>query len=148
MREEVVILMAEDNDGHFALVKRNLVRAGICNEIIQFRDGKEILEFLFSGAEISSRKFVAGLPYILILDIRMPKVDGVEVLRRIKKNKELCKMPVAMLTTTDEPEEIDRCHDLGCNVYLSKPIEYSKFTNAIRKMGLFLSIIQVPEIVE
>lgn len=74
----------------------------------------------------------------------MPKVDGVEVLRQIKEDPELSKMPVIMITTTDDPREVDNCHKLGCSVYITKPLDYEKFTDAIRKLGLFLKIVSLP----
>jgi CheY-like chemotaxis protein len=76
----------------------------------------------------------------------MPKLDGVEVLEQIKKDPELRKIPVIMITTTDDPREVERCHDLGCSNYIAKPIEYESFVNAIRQLGLFLAVVQVPKI--
>ena len=84
--------------------------------------------------------------YLVLLDIRMPKVDGIEVLRRIKVDAELRKVPVIMLTTTDDAREVERCHQLGCNVYIQKPIDYDKFTEAIRRLGLFMPLMLVPPV--
>ena len=84
--------------------------------------------------------------YLLLLDIRMPQVDGVEVLRHVKQNPELRKMPVIMLTTTDDPREVERCHALGCSTYIVKPVLYEKFAEAINRMGLFISLVQVPQL--
>jgi len=83
---------------------------------------------------------------LLLLDIRMPKVDGVEVLRQLKADPELRKISVSMLTTTDDPREVERCHSLGCNNYIVKPVNYEKFSEAMNKLGLFISLVQVPEI--
>jgi CheY-like chemotaxis protein len=144
MEKEVTILIAEDDDGHAALIRKNLQRAGIHNEILRFTDGQEALDFLFTEGEGPHRQH--GAPYVLLLDIRMPKVDGVEVLRRIKADSELGKLPVIMLTTTDDPSEIEKCHDLGCNSYITKPIDYDNFVNAVRQLGLFLQIVEVPNL--
>jgi CheY-like chemotaxis protein len=76
----------------------------------------------------------------------MPKVDGVDVLRRVKASPDLRKMPVVMITTTDDPQEVDRCHDLGCSSYITKPIDYDKFVAAIRQLGLFLMVVKLPQI--
>ena len=76
----------------------------------------------------------------------MPKVDGIEALRQIKADAELRKLPVSMLTTTDDPREVARCYELGCNNYLVKPLDYEKFSEAIKQLGLFVSLVQVPEI--
>lgn len=144
MHKEVVILIAEDDEGHAGLIRKNLARAGIVNELLHFRDGQEIVDFLFRTGPGQVRE--SGKAYFLLLDIRMPKLDGVEVLARIKADPELRRIPVIMITTTDDPREVDRCHELGCSSYITKPIEYEAFVNAIRQLGLFLSVVQVPTI--
>lgn len=140
----VNILIAEDDSGHADLIRRNLQRAGIVNDITHFSDGQELLDFLFGTAV--GPHLEEGRAYVLLLDIRMPKVDGVEALRRIKADGELRKMPVIMITTTDDPREVENCHMLGCNSYITKPVEYEAFINAIRQLGLFLGVVQVPPI--
>jgi CheY-like chemotaxis protein len=92
------------------------------------------------------RQRVLGTPYLLLLDIGMPEVDGVEVLRRIKADPELKTMPVIMITTTDDPREVGRCHELGCSNYVTKPLDYNQFVEAIRRLGLFLLVVEVPKI--
>jgi CheY-like chemotaxis protein len=141
---EVVILIAEDDAGHARLIEKNLSRAGLRNEIKRFDNGQAILDFLFKRGPEPNR--VAELPYLILLDIRMPQVDGIEVLRQIKKDPELRKIPVIMLTTTDDPREVDRCHDIGCSSYIVKPVDYEKFAEAIKSLGLYLSLVQVPGI--
>ena len=88
----------------------------------------------------------AGGPYIVLLDIRMPKVDGIEVLRRLKADPALRKLPVIMLTTTDDAREVERCHQLGCSGYIQKPVDYEKFAEAIRRIGLFVPLLLVPQV--
>lgn len=144
MKKNVVILLAEDDEGHAGLIKKNLSRAGIVNEIFHFRDGQKVLDFLFCQGDGPHRK--SGTPHVLLLDIRMPRVDGLEVLARVKEDPELRKMPIIMVSTTDDPREVARCHELGCSNYVTKPIDYDKFVNAIRSLGLFLAVVQVPEI--
>ena len=144
MKKEVIILIAEDDDGHATLIDRNLRRAGLLNEIIRFKDGQETLDFLFEKGSGPHRKHETG--YLLLLDIRMPKVDGIEVLRRVKADKGLKRLPIIMITTTDDPREIDKCHELGCSNYVTKPIEYEKFIEAVRQLGLFLLVVEVPTI--
>ena len=144
MNKDVVILVAEDDDGHIGLIEKNLTRAGIVNEILLFKDGQAILDFLFRcGHGPHSR---SGIAYLLLLDIRMPKVDGVQVLKRVKADDELRKLPVIMITTTDDPREVENCHALGCSSYIAKPVDYDSFVNAIRQLGLFLSVVEVPHI--
>ena len=144
MRREVVILVADDDDGHARLIEKNLTRVGLHNEIVRFGNGQEILDFLFRRGD--GRKRAPDTSYLLLLDIRMPKVDGVEVLRQLKQDPELRKIPVSMLTTTDDPREVERCHSLGCSNYLVKPVDYDKFAEAITQLGLFISLVQVPGI--
>jgi CheY-like chemotaxis protein len=144
MTKEVVILIAEDDDGHARLIEKNLSRAGLHNRIERFANGQLILDFLLCRGAGPHRS--PEMPYLLLLDIRMPQVDGVEVLRQVKESAELRKMPVIMLTTTDDPREVERCHALGCSTYIVKPVIYEKFAEAIKQMGLFISLVQVPEL--
>jgi CheY-like chemotaxis protein len=144
MTKEVVILIADDDAGHTRLIEKNLQRAGLHNPILRFENGQDILDFLAGRGEGPKR--AADTPYLLLLDIRMPKVDGVEVLRQLKADPQLRKLPVSMLTTTDDPREVARCHELGCNNYIVKPVGYEKFAEAIQQLGLFISLVQVPEL--
>jgi CheY-like chemotaxis protein len=144
MTKEVVILIADDDSGHARLIEKNLQRAGLHNPVLRFENGQDILDFLFCRGSGSRRAECTS--YLLLLDIRMPKVDGVEVLRQIKSDPKLRKLPVSMLTTTDDPREVARCHELGCSNYIVKPVDYEKFSEAIKQLGLFVSLVQVPEL--
>jgi CheY-like chemotaxis protein len=139
-----VILLAEDDEGHAILVRQNLEAAGVEGRIEHFQDGQAILDFLFKHGP--GRSVEMGRTYLVLLDIRMPKIDGVEVLRRIKADPDLRKLPVIMLTTTDDVREVERCHQLGCNVYIQKPVDYDKFAEAIRRLGLFMTLLLVPPV--
>ncbi|MDM8536572.1 response regulator, partial [Desulfobacterales bacterium HSG17] len=141
MHSDVIILVAEDDEGHAKLIKKNLTRAGIINKVQLFKNGQEILDFLFQKGKGPKRE--SGKAYILLLDIRMPKVDGVQVLEQIKADPTLRTLPVIMITTTDDPREVVNCHELGCSNYITKPIDYENFINAVRQLGLFLSVVQV-----
>lgn len=143
MTKEVVILIADDDVGHARLIEKNLQRAGLHNPIERFLSGQEILDFLFGRG---ARKRAKEAAYLLLLDIRMPQVDGVEVLRQIKADEQLKKIPVIMLTTTDDPREVERCHQLGCSNYVVKPVAYDRFAEAIKQVGLFIALVQVPEV--
>lgn len=145
MTRDVIILIADDDAGHVRLIEKNLIRAGLGNPIERFENGQAILDFLFRR-RADGRARSPEKPYLLLLDIRMPQVDGVEVLRQIKQDPALRRMPVIMLTTTDDPREVQRCHQLGCNNYIVKPVDYDKFAEAIRQLGLFITLVQVPEI--
>ena len=143
--KRIVILMAEDDDGHAELVEANLRTAGVMNEIRRFSDGEETLEFFF-GEDSDHPGYEKGQGYLLLLDIRMPKVDGVQVLERLKSTPHLRDLPVIMLTTTDDPREVKRCYELGCNCYVTKPVAYPAFNEALRRLGLFILIIEVPHV--
>ena len=144
VRGEVVILIAEDDDGHARLIEKNLTRAGLRNHIERFDNGQAVLDFLFRRGGGNQRAL--DTPYLLLLDIRMPQVDGIEVLRKVKQDPELRKVPVIMLTTTDDPREVERCHAIGCASYIVKPVDYDKFAEAIKSLGLYISLVKVPEI--
>ena len=144
MKKELTIILAEDDEGHATLIKRNLKRSGLLNDIIHCKDGQETLDYLYKAKE--SKEHKDSIPSLLLLDIKMPRIDGIEVLRQIKQDPMLKKMPVIMITTTDDPREIEKCHELGCSNYISKPIDYDKFVDSIRKLGLFLLIVELPEI--
>ena len=144
MTKEVVILIADDDPGHTRLIEKNLQRAGLHNSILRFENGQDILDFLLRRGEGPKR--ASDTSYLLLLDIRMPKVDGVEVLRQLKADPELRKLPVTMLTTTDDPREVERCHGLGCSSYIVKPVDYEKFAESIKNLGLFISLVEVPQI--
>lgn len=139
------ILMAEDDAGHATLIRNNLKATGIVNPIHHFADGQAVLDFLMSD-QVAQGTVDAASRFLLLLDIRMPKVSGEEVLRRIRDHPHLNVMPVIILTTTDDPREIRRCHELGCNEYITKPIEYDQFVAVIQRLGLFLQIVRVPSI--
>jgi len=142
MTNPVTIIMVEDDEGHARLIERNIRRSGVNNEIIAFSNGTEALDYLF-GADGSGLKH-KGKALLILLDLNLPDMTGIDILRRVKENKYLKSAPVVILTTTDDSQEIKRCYELGCNVYITKPVNYDSFANAIRQLGLFFSVIQVP----
>lgn len=139
----VTILVVDDDEGHIELVRRNLRRAGISNPIATINTGNEALDYVFARGLHADRDVVGEL--LILLDINMPGgLDGVEVLRQIKADPEARKIPVIMLTTTDDPREINRCYDIGCSVYVTKPVDPAAFVDAINRLGLFISIVSMP----
>lgn len=144
MNTAPIILIVDDDEGHAILVRENLEAAGLNNRIEHFRDGQAVLDYFFTKPPAGSRN--AEHVYLVLLDIRMPKVDGIEVLRRLKADPELRKLPVIMLTTTDDAREVERCHQLGCSVYIQKPVDYDRFAEAIRRLGLFVTLLLVPAV--
>lgn len=141
-RKPLVILMAEDDLGHATLIRRNLARAGVANEVVHVADGQQALDYLFRRGAFADRPRDANV--LLLLDINMPLIDGFEALRRMKADAALARTPVIMLTTTDDPRDVARGYELGCSVYVPKPVRYEAFVEAMRRLGLFLEIIQVP----
>ena len=137
----VTIVMIEDDEGHARLIEKNIRRAGISNPLRHFADGTSVMTFL---GDRSSGAAAAG-PLLVLLDLNLPDMSGTDILAHIKADPELRRTPVVVLTTTDDKVEIQRCYDLGCNVYVTKPVNYESFADAIRQLGLFLSVIQVPE---
>ncbi len=143
MTKHVTIIMIEDDEGHARLIEKNIRRAGVRNEIVPFADGTSAIAYLF-GADGSGSKH-AGQALLILLDLNLPDMSGVDILRRLKASEHLKRSPVVVLTTTDDQHEIQRCYDLGCNVYMTKPVNYDSFANSIRQLGLFFSVVQVPE---
>jgi CheY-like chemotaxis protein len=139
----VTIIMIEDDEGHARLIERNVRRAGVNNEIIPFSNGTEALAYLLG--EDGTGAIRARCQLLVLLDLNLPDMTGVDILEKIKGNPHLKRSPVVVLTTTDDSREIQRCYDLGANVYITKPVDYDSFANAIRQLGLFFSVIQVPE---
>lgn len=135
--QPVTIVMVEDDEGHARLIERNLRRAGVSNDVRHFATGYAALEHL-----TGERREEA--PMLLLLDLNLPDIDGITILERLKADEALKRVPVIVLTTADDEREIRRCYDLGCNVYITKPVNYETFAEAIRQLGLFLAVIQLP----
>ncbi len=134
------ILIAEDDDGHALLIRETLQRAGIYNTITRFEDGKSLWEFLNETQKGTNA--VNNHPLVL-LDINMPRMSGIEVLENMKQDKDLKKIPVMILTTTDDPREIKNCYELGCSCYITKPIDFTEFVNTLSRLGLFIQVIKI-----
>ena len=138
----VTIIMIEDDEGHARLIERNIRRSGVNNEIIPFTSGTAALNYLFG--KDGAGAYRKGEALLILLDLNLPDMTGIEILRRVKEDRNLKCAPVVVLTTTDDSQDIKRCYELGCNVYITKPVNYESFANAIRQLGLFFSVIQVP----
>ena len=142
MSTPVTIIMIEDDEGHARLIERNIRRSGVNNAILPFTNGTDALRYLFGGD--GSGLAHKGEALLVLLDLNLPDMTGIEILRRVKESRHLKATPVVVLTTTDDSVEIKRCYELGCNVYVTKPVNCESFPNAIRQLGLFFSVIQVP----
>ncbi|HEV7345829.1 MAG TPA: response regulator [Devosia sp.] len=139
----VTIIMIEDDEGHARLIEKNIRRAGVANQIMPFTNGTDALAFLMGpdGTGLANK----GRQLLVLLDLNLPDMTGVDILEKVKNNEHTRRSPVVVLTTTDDQREIQRCYDLGANVYITKPVDYDGFANAIRQLGLFFSVMQVPE---
>lgn len=142
MTMPVTIIMIEDDEGHARLIERNIRRSGVNNEIMPFTNGTDAVKYLLGddGTGLDHK----GRALLILLDLNLPDMTGIDILRMVKQNSFLKSAPVVILTTTDDSQEIKRCYELGCNVYITKPVNYESFANAIRQLGLFFSVIQVP----
>ncbi|MDD2996757.1 MAG: response regulator [Paludibacter sp.] len=132
------ILITEDDDGHAELITEGLRDTGVSNEIMRFNDGLELWEFLNENLKNPLEE-----DFLILLDINMPRMNGVETLEHIKKHPNMKDIPVIMLTTTDDQREIDKCYQLGCNVYITKPINFTLFAETLKRIGLFIQIMKV-----
>ena len=141
--QEVTILLAEDDPGHARLIEKNLKRSKITNTVITVSDGQQALDFLFGEGDYKGQK--PPSPLLVVLDLNMPVLDGYQALERMKADGRTKRIPVIILTTTNDVREVARCYQLGCNVYVTKPVDYERFSEAVRKLGLFLSIVTVPD---
>lgn len=142
--ENLEIVAIDDDPGHCELIRRNLLRAGIVNRITTFHSGREGLDYVLRRGASAARPVRGGM--LVLLDIRMPgEMDGVEVLRAIKADARQRRLPVIMLTTTDDPHDISRCYDLGCNAFIAKPVDARAFVDTVVRLGILISLVEIPE---
>ncbi len=142
MEKNVKIILAEDDENHALLIRRNFARIGVDNHVLHFNDGEEVLRFFLSQVEEPQKDFSRC---VLLLDLKMPRVDGMEVLETLKKHPVLKKVPVIVFSTTDSKKEVEACYRMGCNGYIVKPISYERFSEVVSRLGLFLKSVTVPE---
>lgn len=136
------LILIEDDEGHAALIRRNLQRVGVLNKITRLGSGIAAIDYFFP----SEGAMAAGEKMVVVLDLNLPDIDGFEILRRLKTDDATKMIPVVVLSTTDHPKDVDRCYALGCNVFMTKPVGYDAFSEAIRKLGLMLTVVRVPHI--
>ena len=139
---EVTIVMVEDDEGHARLIEKNVRRAGVNNEIVPFTSGNAALNYILGEDRTGDN--IQGRYMLILLDLNLPDMSGIDILEKVKSNAHAKRLPVVILTTTDDEREIQRCYDLGANVYITKPVDYESFANAIRQLGLFFSVMQIP----
>src|SRR5450830_1765959 len=141
--KEVEILLVEDNPTDAELCIRSLKKSNLANKLVWVKDGEEALDFLFATGAYTGRN-VANIPKVILLDLRLPKVDGMEVLRRVK-NDELTKtIPVVVLTSSKEDRDVAESYKLGVNSYISKPVEFDEFAKTVSELGLYWLLVTRP----
>jgi CheY-like chemotaxis protein len=140
--DSVTILLVEDDPGHARLIEKNLRRGRITNELVIIRDGKEAEDYLFGEGKYSG--FQRPSQLLVLLDLNLPVKDGFQILQRLKSDERTKLIPVVVVTSTDDNREVLRCYELGCNVFITKPVDYQKFCDAIKNLGLFLSVVSWP----
>ena len=142
--QEVAILLVEDDSGHARLIEKNLRRSKISNDIVVVGDGQRALDYLFGQGDYVGQQHPS--PLLVLLDLNLPVLDGYQTLERIKADPRTRHIPVIILTTTDDTREVARCYELGCNVYVTKPVDYAQFCEAVCRLGLFLSVVTMPDV--
>jgi two-component system response regulator len=143
MKQNTVdILLVEDNILDAELTLRELKKHHLANNLVHLKDGEEALDFLFANGEDGNTAHV--LPKLVLLDIQMPKVNGIEVLEQIRSHELTRKTPVVILTSSKEDPDIRRCYELGVNSYIVKPVNFERFTEAIRSLGLYWLLLNQP----
>lgn len=140
--QPVTVVMVEDEDAHATLIERNLRRGGILNPIVRLKNGREVLDFLFNRGQYADQVRPAHL--LMLLDLNMPEMDGYQVLQTLKKSDEFRLIPVVILTTTNDPYEIQRCYELGCNNFVTKPVDSIAFAKTIQSMGVMMNLMSYP----
>jgi two-component system response regulator len=138
-----VILLVEDNPDDEALTLRALKKNNILNEVVVARDGVEALDYLFASGRYASRD-VRAQPQLILLDLKLPKLDGLEVLRRLRADSRTALQPVVILTTSNEDRDVIASYQLGANSYIRKPVDFDQFMEAVRQLGLYWLVLNVP----
>ncbi len=142
---DLTLVLVDDDPAHSTLIKRNLLKCGFKNEMVLLNSGQQVLDYIFSQGEYKNRGQLQKI--VILLDINMPGINGMEVLKILKSSDQTRKIPIFMLTTTDEPSEIEECFRLGCNAYLIKPVEHKEFAIKIQQLGQFLMLNQTPQFI-
>ena len=141
--KEKVILLVEDNPSDIRLTKRALDQNRITNELIVAEDGREAMDYLFGTGRYAGRD-VRDLPAVMLLDLKLPKIDGLEVLNTVRSDERTQLLPVVILTSSDREEDIVSSYRLGANSYIRKPVDFSRFAEAVRTLGMYWLLLNEP----
>ena len=140
MNQQVEILLVEDSESDAEMTIRALKKNNLANKFLHLKDGAAALDFIFAEGEFSDRQ-IENQPKVILLDLKMPKVNGIEVLRKIRADERTKRIPVVMLTSSKEDPDIQACYDLGVNSYVVKPVDFNEFQKAISSLGLYWMIV-------
>ena len=143
---EVEILLVEDNLNDAELVIRALRKVNLANNVVHLKDGAEALDFIFGHGEFAERD-LKKLPKVILLDIKMPKVDGIEVLRQIKESKDTKRIPIVIMTSSKEEQDIIVSYELGVNSFVVKPVGFTEFAKAVSELGLYWLLVNQPPVI-
>jgi two-component system, response regulator len=136
----VEIILVEDNQDDAALTKHAFKKYNLCNNLIHLKNGEEALNFIFGGLEVNGKRYTEN-PKVILLDLKMPKVGGIEVLEKVKANQGTKRVPVVVLTSSAEDPDIKRCYELGANSYIVKPVGFENFAKTIVDLGMYWSLL-------
>ena len=140
---EKMILLVEDNSADVTLTIRAIKRANIANEMVVARDGAEALDYLFGTGQYRGRD-INQLPVVVLLDLKLPKIDGIEVLKQIRANPVTQLLPVVVLTSSKEESDVTTCYKYNCNSYVRKPVDFNQFAEAVKQLGLYWLVLNEP----
>lgn len=143
--KEVEILLVEDNPNDAELAIRALKKNNLANKLLWVKDGAEALDFIFATGDYSHRNAVNG-PKVILLDLRLPKVNGMEVLRRIKSDERTRTIPVVVLTSSKEDRDVIESYKLGVNSFISKPVEFEAFAKTVSELGFYWLLVNIPPV--
>jgi CheY-like chemotaxis protein len=138
--DDVDILLIEDTDSDAELAMRALRKRGLANKLVWLSDGAQALDFIFAEGEYARRN-IENRPKVILLDLRLPKVSGIEVLRRLKKDENARNIPVVVVSSSKEDSDLKECYALGVNSYISKPVEFDEFTKAVGDLGFYWLLV-------
>jgi CheY-like chemotaxis protein len=138
-----IILLVEDNPSDVALTQRALAKSRITNELVVAEDGQEALDYLFATGKYTGRD-VSDIPTLVLLDLKLPGIDGLEVLRQIRLDPRTSRLPVVIMTTSKEEQDVSQSYDLGANSYIRKPVDFTQFAKAVEQLGLYWLVLNEP----
>jgi two-component system, response regulator len=144
MNGELEIILVEDNMDDAALVIRALKKNNLANKLVHLKDGAEALDFIFGKNTSEELEVLSHSPRVMLLDLKMPKINGMEVLEKVKSDPRTKAMPIVVLTSSAEDPDIKRCYTLGANSYIVKPVEFDNFSKVIAELGLYWLVLNQP----